>query len=90
MIDWWTVGHFVWGVLLGWLGLRMAWIVGLAFGWEWLENVVLAPLGWGEPATPMGALNSVVDVGAAVAGAGLVVAFMAGGRWRERLDAWND
>lgn len=65
----------------------MAWIIAIAFSWEWLENVVLREVGWGEPGNPIG---SVVDVAAAVVGAGLVIAIVAGKEWRERLDAWND
>lgn len=82
LFDLWTVGHALWGVFFAWRRATFWMVVALAFAWEWFENTVLQPVGWGEPGNPM---NSLVDVAVAVAVCGAIVLV------RDRtLDRWDD
>jgi hypothetical protein len=64
VIDLWSVSHVVGGAILALLGLPVAWVAGLAIGWELVEaaarvqehwanrvfDVVLALAGWAAAA----------------------------------------
>ena len=59
-VDWWSIPHFTTGILFGLLGVRLAYVVGIAITWEIVEvfantkeyptnratDVVLAAAGW--------------------------------------------
>lgn len=59
-VDWWSVPHFLTGVLFGLLGLRLVYVLGIAAAWEVAEytsrtdeyptnratDIVLAAAGW--------------------------------------------
>ena len=39
VLDWWSVPHFVAGVLFGLFGIGVGWVVGVAAAWEGVELV---------------------------------------------------
>ncbi len=41
--DWWSVTHFIWGVLLGWIMIPF-WALFILIAWEPLEIFVISPL----------------------------------------------
>jgi len=59
-VDWWSIPHFITGVLFGLLGVRLAYVAAIAIAWEIVEiyantpecptnratDVVLAVTGW--------------------------------------------
>ena len=59
-VDWWSIPHFITGVLFGLLGVRLTYVVGIAVTWEVVEifadtpeyptnratDIVLAVAGW--------------------------------------------
>jgi hypothetical protein len=39
VLDWWSVPHFLAGVLFGLFGIGVAWVVAIAIAWEAIEIV---------------------------------------------------
>lgn len=69
-VDWWSVPHFLGGVILAMFGIGLVWVAGLAIAWEGIElatNVEEYPT------------NRVCDIVLAVAGWALVNALVGGG-----------
>jgi hypothetical protein len=69
-VDWWSVPHFLSGVLLAMFGIGVAWVAALAIAWELIEITAAVD----EYPT-----NRVVDVVLALAGWLLVNAIVGGG-----------
>jgi hypothetical protein len=68
VVDWWSVPHFLAGVLFGLFGIGVAWVIGAATLWEGVEIV---------SRTKEYPTNRVADI--ALALSGWIVAMLAGG-----------
>lgn len=69
-VDWWSVPHFLGGVLLAMFGIGLAWVVAVAAMWECIELAAAVD----EYPT-----NRICDIALAVAGWAVVNAIAGGG-----------